>query len=55
MAYRVVVTGSAGMLGGNLVRRLVLAGHEVIGVDLRRRPTRTRDGATGSATYGTSR
>lgn len=35
MAYRVVVTGSTGMLGGNLVRRLVLAGHEVIGVDLR--------------------
>ncbi|MFC4121497.1 NAD-dependent epimerase/dehydratase family protein [Nonomuraea zeae] len=35
MARRVVVTGSAGMLGGNLARRLVLDGHDVLGLDLR--------------------
>ncbi|WP_169948519.1 NAD-dependent epimerase/dehydratase family protein [Microbispora sp. H11081] len=35
MVQRVVVTGSAGMLGGNLARRLVLDGHDVLGVDLR--------------------
>ncbi|AQZ61741.1 UDP-glucose 4-epimerase [[Actinomadura] parvosata subsp. kistnae] len=35
MARRVVVTGSAGMLGGALARRLVLDGHDVVGVDLR--------------------
>jgi nucleoside-diphosphate-sugar epimerase len=35
MARRVVVTGSAGMLGGHLARRLVLDGHDVLGVDLR--------------------
>ncbi|KAB8194128.1 NAD-dependent epimerase/dehydratase family protein [Nonomuraea phyllanthi] len=35
MARRIVVTGSAGMLGGNLARRLVLDGHDVLGVDLR--------------------
>lgn len=35
MALRVVVTGSAGMLGGHLARRLVLDGHDVLGVDLR--------------------
>jgi nucleoside-diphosphate-sugar epimerase len=35
MARRIVVTGSAGMLGGHLARRLVLDGHDVLGVDLR--------------------
>ncbi|TYB70095.1 NAD-dependent epimerase/dehydratase family protein [Nonomuraea sp. PA05] len=35
MARRVVVTGSAGMLGGHLTRRLALDGHHVVGVDLR--------------------
>jgi nucleoside-diphosphate-sugar epimerase len=35
MARRVVVTGSAGMLGGHLARRLVLDGHDVLGVDRR--------------------
>ncbi|WP_169986352.1 MULTISPECIES: NAD-dependent epimerase/dehydratase family protein [unclassified Microbispora] len=35
MVQRVVVTGSAGMLGGNLARRLVMDGHDVLGVDLR--------------------
>ncbi|MDH2427100.1 NAD-dependent epimerase/dehydratase family protein [Sphaerisporangium sp. TRM90804] len=35
MVHRVVVTGSAGMLGGNLARRLVRDGHDVVGVDLR--------------------
>ncbi|MFC4536186.1 NAD-dependent epimerase/dehydratase family protein [Sphaerisporangium dianthi] len=38
MVYRVVVTGSAGMLGGNLARRLVLEGHDVLGVDVRPLP-----------------
>ncbi|RCG26250.1 NAD-dependent epimerase/dehydratase family protein [Sphaerisporangium album] len=38
MVHRVVVTGSAGMLGGNLARRLVLDGHDVLGVDLRPPP-----------------
>jgi nucleoside-diphosphate-sugar epimerase len=35
MAARVVVTGSTGMLGGNLTRQLAGQGHEVLGVDLR--------------------
>lgn len=35
MAKRIVVTGSAGMLGGHLARHLVREGHEVLGVDLR--------------------
>jgi 2-alkyl-3-oxoalkanoate reductase len=34
-AERVVVTGAAGMLGANLVRRLLDDGHRVTGVDLR--------------------
>jgi 2-alkyl-3-oxoalkanoate reductase len=38
MAARVVVTGSAGMLGSNLVRHLDQVGHQVIGVDLRTPP-----------------
>ncbi|MET8160523.1 NAD-dependent epimerase/dehydratase family protein [Sphaerisporangium sp. NPDC005289] len=38
MVLRVVVTGSAGMLGGNLARRLVLDGHDVLGVDVRPLP-----------------
>ncbi|GGK66021.1 epimerase [Sphaerisporangium melleum] len=38
MVLRIVVTGSAGMLGGNLARRLVLEGHDVLGVDLRPLP-----------------
>ncbi|GAA5049330.1 nucleoside-diphosphate-sugar epimerase [Thermocatellispora tengchongensis] len=38
MGHRVVVTGSAGMLGGHLVRRLALDGHDVLGVDLRPHP-----------------
>jgi nucleoside-diphosphate-sugar epimerase len=33
MAKRVVVTGSSGMLGSNLVRDLLAHGHQVIGVD----------------------
>ncbi|MGV9779498.1 NAD-dependent epimerase/dehydratase family protein [Streptosporangium sp. NPDC003464] len=37
MAVRVVVTGSSGMLGGNLVRGLTEAGYDVLGVDLRPR------------------
>ncbi|GII79519.1 epimerase [Sphaerisporangium rufum] len=35
MVLRVVVTGSAGMLGGNLTRRLLREGHDVLGVDVR--------------------
>ncbi|MEU6409273.1 NAD-dependent epimerase/dehydratase family protein [Microbispora sp. NPDC046933] len=35
MVHQVVVTGSAGMLGGNLARRLAVEGHDVLGVDLR--------------------
>jgi nucleoside-diphosphate-sugar epimerase len=35
---RVVVTGSAGMLGGHLVRRLAADGYDVSGVDLRDAP-----------------
>ncbi|MFI6387166.1 NAD-dependent epimerase/dehydratase family protein [Nonomuraea sp. NPDC050547] len=35
MAERIVVTGSAGMLGGELVRHLVGEGRDVLGVDLR--------------------
>ncbi|MFB4262145.1 NAD-dependent epimerase/dehydratase family protein [Nonomuraea sp. GTA35] len=38
MARRVVVTGSAGMLGGHLARRLVLDGHDVLGIDVRPQP-----------------
>ncbi|WP_424533221.1 NAD-dependent epimerase/dehydratase family protein [Sphaerisporangium viridialbum] len=38
MAVRVVVTGSSGMLGANLVQRLAGAGYDVLGVDLRPRP-----------------
>jgi nucleoside-diphosphate-sugar epimerase len=34
----VLVTGGAGMLGGNLIRRLAEQGHHVLGVDLRRAP-----------------
>ncbi|GAA2903971.1 NAD(P)-dependent oxidoreductase [Streptosporangium fragile] len=40
MAVRVVVTGSAGMLGDGLVRRLADTGYDVLGVDLRPRPDR---------------
>jgi nucleoside-diphosphate-sugar epimerase len=36
VAGRIVVTGSAGMLGGNLSRYLAGAGHDVVGVDVRR-------------------
>lgn len=35
MAARIVVTGSAGMLGSNLARHLAGTGHQVTGVDLR--------------------
>jgi nucleoside-diphosphate-sugar epimerase len=35
MAERIVVTGSAGMLGGTLTRYLARDGHDVVGVDLR--------------------
>jgi nucleoside-diphosphate-sugar epimerase len=35
MAERIIVTGSAGMLGGHLSRHLVREGHDVLGVDLR--------------------
>ncbi|WP_214107648.1 NAD-dependent epimerase/dehydratase family protein [Acrocarpospora catenulata] len=37
MAGRIVVTGSAGMLGATLVQRLVQTGQDVLGVDLRPR------------------
>lgn len=37
MAVRVVVTGSSGMLGANLVGRLAGAGYDVLGVDVRPR------------------
>lgn len=36
MADRIVVTGSAGMLGGALARHLARTGHDVVGVDVRR-------------------
>jgi nucleoside-diphosphate-sugar epimerase len=39
MASRVVVTGSTGMLGGNLARFLVRNGYDVIGVDVRQPST----------------
>lgn len=35
MASRVVVTGAAGMLGGNMTRSLARDGYQVVGVDLR--------------------
>ncbi|MEU4573847.1 NAD-dependent epimerase/dehydratase family protein [Nonomuraea sp. ATR24] len=38
MAERIVVTGSAGMLGGVLARHLVGQGRDVVGVDLRLSP-----------------
>lgn len=38
MAERILVTGSAGMLGRALVKHLVSTGHEVLGVDLRPTP-----------------
>jgi nucleoside-diphosphate-sugar epimerase len=41
MAQRIVVTGSAGMLGERLARHLVHDGHEVLGVDVRPLPDPT--------------
>jgi nucleoside-diphosphate-sugar epimerase len=35
MAERILITGSAGMLGSTMVRHLVRKGHEVLGVDVR--------------------
>ncbi|HEX6467975.1 MAG TPA: NAD-dependent epimerase/dehydratase family protein [Streptosporangiaceae bacterium] len=45
MADRIVVTGSAGMLGGNLFRYLAGAGHDVVGVDVRGPDLRDADPA----------
>jgi 2-alkyl-3-oxoalkanoate reductase len=38
MAERIVVTGSAGMLGSTMVRQFARDGHEVLGVDVRPSP-----------------